>query len=200
MAWDNDKSTAADPDNPNADEQLTADEWDQHVADGHWLSEDFTLGTESGDPVIRDPQNSNQVVLRYDRSEGQWVMDSLSTDEGTISGKGIIGMPPSSNSGVGDYGIWRQVSAERPAFIIIEGVAETDGSASGRVGVQVDESGGQSDDYTLSAIRAPASLGSGAVIWDTLSLLIPAGAQYQVANISDPNSNNDVKDVREFVL
>jgi len=32
-AWDNDKSTAADPDNPAADEQLTADEWDNHVAD-----------------------------------------------------------------------------------------------------------------------------------------------------------------------
>jgi len=37
MAWDDDKSTAADPDNPAADEQLTADEWDAHVADqkGH---------------------------------------------------------------------------------------------------------------------------------------------------------------------
>jgi hypothetical protein len=33
MAWDSDKSTAADPDNPAADEQLTADEWDAHVAD-----------------------------------------------------------------------------------------------------------------------------------------------------------------------
>lgn len=37
MAWDDDKSTAADPDNPAADEQLTAAEWDAHVADqkGH---------------------------------------------------------------------------------------------------------------------------------------------------------------------
>jgi len=33
MAWDSDKSTAADPDNPAADEQLTADEWDTHVGD-----------------------------------------------------------------------------------------------------------------------------------------------------------------------
>jgi hypothetical protein len=85
MAWDSDKSTATDPDNPNADEQLTADEWDQHVADGHWLSDDFTLGTESGDPVIRDPQNGDQVVLRYDRSEGQWVMDALSTPRESLT-------------------------------------------------------------------------------------------------------------------
>ena len=33
MAWDDDKSTAADPDNPEPDEQLTADEWDAHVQD-----------------------------------------------------------------------------------------------------------------------------------------------------------------------
>jgi hypothetical protein len=33
MPWDSDKSTAADPDNPAADEQVTADEWDAHVAD-----------------------------------------------------------------------------------------------------------------------------------------------------------------------
>jgi len=37
MPWDDDKSTAADPDNPSANEQLSADEWDAHVADqkGH---------------------------------------------------------------------------------------------------------------------------------------------------------------------
>lgn len=37
MPWDSDKSTASDPDNPSADEQLTATEWDNHVADqkGH---------------------------------------------------------------------------------------------------------------------------------------------------------------------
>jgi hypothetical protein len=37
MAWDDDKSTATDPDNPSASEQLTATEWDNHVADqkGH---------------------------------------------------------------------------------------------------------------------------------------------------------------------
>jgi len=35
--WDDDKSTASDPDNPSANEQLTADEWDDMVADqkGH---------------------------------------------------------------------------------------------------------------------------------------------------------------------
>lgn len=33
MPWDSDKSTAVDPDNPDPDEQLTADEWDNHVGD-----------------------------------------------------------------------------------------------------------------------------------------------------------------------
>lgn len=77
MPWDNTKDTAADPDNPNADEQLTADEWNQHVDDGHWPSDELNVGVDNGDPVLTDPQNGDQVVLRYDRSAGSWVVDTL---------------------------------------------------------------------------------------------------------------------------
>lgn len=80
-SWDDDKSTAADPDNPNADEQLTADEWDNHVTEGHWLSDDLNLGTGgNGDPVITDPQNADEIVMRYDRSAGTWVLPAVSTE------------------------------------------------------------------------------------------------------------------------
>lgn len=80
MAWDDDKSTAADPDNPAADEQLTADEWDAHVNEGHFPSDELNLGVDGGDPVFTDPQNGDEVVLRYDRSAGGWVADSISTE------------------------------------------------------------------------------------------------------------------------
>ena len=74
MAWDDDKSTAADPDNPAPDEQLTADEWDAHVSEGHFPSDELNFGVNAdGDPVITDPQNADQVVMRYDRSAGEWV-------------------------------------------------------------------------------------------------------------------------------
>jgi len=81
MPWDSDKSTASDPDNPTADEQLTADEWDAHVTEGHWGSDELNLSTNgSGDPVLTDPQNGDQTVLRYDRSKGAWVVDALDAD------------------------------------------------------------------------------------------------------------------------
>ena len=85
MAWDDDKSTAADPDNPAPDEQLSADEWDDHVLDGHWPSDELNLSIDnSGDPVITDPQNADETIMRYDRSAGSWVVDSLNTENGKI--------------------------------------------------------------------------------------------------------------------
>jgi hypothetical protein len=86
VPWDSDKSTAADPDNPAADEQLTADEWDSHVSEGHFPADELNLGVDNGDPVLTDPQNGDEVVLRYDRSEGTWVVDSISAEEAVIPG------------------------------------------------------------------------------------------------------------------
>jgi hypothetical protein len=82
MPWDSDKSTAADPDNPAADEQLTADEWDAHVSEGHFPADELNFGVDgNGDPVMTDPQNADEVIARYDRSEGAWVFDSVVTEE-----------------------------------------------------------------------------------------------------------------------
>jgi len=78
MAWDTAKSTASDPDNPNSDEQLTASEWNDHVTDGHWPQDELNLSIDgNGDPIITDPQNNDQTVMRYDRSAGSWVVDAL---------------------------------------------------------------------------------------------------------------------------
>ncbi|AFH22133.1 hypothetical protein OSG_eHP18_00115 [environmental Halophage eHP-18] len=85
MTWDDDKSTAADPDNPNADEQLTASEWNTHVDEGHWPSDELQFQIDNGDPVLVDPQNSNEIVARYDRGKGGWVIDTLEADSGTIA-------------------------------------------------------------------------------------------------------------------
>jgi len=81
MAWDNTKSTASDPDNPNADEQLTASEWNTHVDEGHWPSDELQFQIDIGDPVLVDPQNSNEIVARYDRSSGSWVIDTLEAND-----------------------------------------------------------------------------------------------------------------------
>jgi len=97
VPWDDDKSTAADPDNPSANEQLSADEWDAHVADqkGHATrhesggSDEIGLGNlnlpagaqideESGDFVVRD--SAGNVVLRYDEASGAWQLDALEAE------------------------------------------------------------------------------------------------------------------------
>lgn len=82
MPWEEDKSTASDPDNPQPDEQLTADEWDAHVGEGHFDPSNLQLGQDAdGNPVMTDPQNGGEVVLTYDRSAGSWVLPSLSTED-----------------------------------------------------------------------------------------------------------------------
>jgi len=94
MPWDDDKSTAADPDNPSANEQLSADEWDAHVADqkSHSTrhesggSDEIGLGNlslptgaqideDGGDFVVRD--SAGNVALRYDEASGAWQLDAL---------------------------------------------------------------------------------------------------------------------------
>lgn len=86
MAWDDDKSTAADPNNPAPNEQLTADEWDAHVTEGHFPSDELNLGVDgNGDPVITDPQNGGQTVMRYERSSGAWVVNGLKANSASIS-------------------------------------------------------------------------------------------------------------------
>lgn len=64
MAWDDDKSTAADPDNPAADEQLTADEWDTHVGDQK------DRGYTNVTTVTADHTASPQEIVLADASGG----------------------------------------------------------------------------------------------------------------------------------
>lgn len=102
MAWDDDKSNAADPDNPNADEQLTASEWDQQVihqkdgqvadyvvyesggtwyADGPW----GTSGTSGSDPatVLQHAATNGSVVRLCNSIPTDGPLTSTVTFDGT---------------------------------------------------------------------------------------------------------------------
>lgn len=81
MAWDDNKSRADDPTQPDSDEQITAEEWNNHVAQGHWPSDELKLKVLNDDPVVVDSQNNDSVVMRYDRDEGSWVIPSVNTGE-----------------------------------------------------------------------------------------------------------------------
>lgn len=80
MAWDDTHQTAADPDNPDANEQITATEWNNHVTEGHWPADELNLGVDGGDPVLTDPQNADEIVARYDRSAGEWVVEGIDVE------------------------------------------------------------------------------------------------------------------------
>jgi hypothetical protein len=82
MPWDNTKATEDGDGTVDSDEQLSADEWNQHVTDGHFPADEVNFDVDgNGDPVVTDPQNADEVIARYDRSEGAWVFTAVSTEE-----------------------------------------------------------------------------------------------------------------------
>lgn len=92
MTWDNDKSTATDPDNPTAAEQLTATEWDNHVLDQLGRME---YGLLSNRPAATErPAGSlwfdeNGRISRTDGNDN-WVLDSFGTSANPIPGTSVF--------------------------------------------------------------------------------------------------------------
>jgi len=71
MVWYNDKATG---------DELTSDEWDAHVTEGHFPGDELNFGVDGGDPVITDPQDADTIIARYDRATDSWVLGSLTTE------------------------------------------------------------------------------------------------------------------------
>jgi hypothetical protein len=126
--------------------------------------------------------------------------NSLNTDEGTVNGKDLPGIPATSNDPGLSLGTWRQASTSRAAIVMVSAQAVTDGSTTGEVDVEIDESGGTSGDWQGVISRAPSAFGTSVGQFDSLLVLLPPNAQYRYLNISDPNSANSVQFTREFVL
>lgn len=96
MPWDSDKSTATDPDNPTADEQLTADEWDAMVADqkGHSArhekggSDELTTFGDTTHDALYSPSKAADAVVRTDGTtyfaDGEGGSISSGTDAATV--------------------------------------------------------------------------------------------------------------------
>lgn len=90
MPWDDDKSTAADPDNPAADEQLSADEWDAHVADQKSrvpygpLTDRPPAGDVSNGTVFLVTDLANNGGILTEVVSGSWEIMSLGDDENRI--------------------------------------------------------------------------------------------------------------------
>jgi len=125
----------------------------------------------------------------------------VSAGSGTIDGgKEMVGVDGTSNAGPTTFNSWRQVSSDRAAIIEVNALTETDGTTDGEVRTDVDESGGTSGDYYILLSRADSNLGDGGNAFNSGTLLLPPGAQYQIDNTTDPNGNNVINEVREWIL
>lgn len=184
--------------------------FDEH---GNASSNNITIDTEGSEKIEPSDVASKTITVDYGHLRliwdgDEWVAlnrnieaNSITTDSGTIDGsKDIPGVPSSSSSGTTSFGSWQQISSSRPGFVIIDASTETDGTTRGRITLQVDESGGTTADYDVELSRADPSMDAGTVIYDTVSCIIPAGAQYQIVNSDDPNSANSIITNREFTL
>lgn len=123
----------------------------------------------------------------------------IGVESATIDGDPAGGFPSTTTSDNPGFDSWTQVDASRPAFVIVQATAETDGTSGGQISIDVDESGGTSADYSLN-ITAPAAAADGFRNAESVLLYLPAGAQFQIRNASDPNMDNSIDNVREAVL
>lgn len=169
---------------------------------------------EQGDIFVEFGGDTPRAIYVYDETDGWQVAGGLGTSSnpitttsyydnvdlggGSVDGNDIVGLGGSTTITPG-FASWTDVSVDRPGSIVIEASAQTDGTSEGSVVVDVDEDGGTSADYTLQVARADPGTGAGVTDTDSTRVVIPAGAQYQIRNVSDPNTANSINVVRQFI-
>lgn len=174
--------------------------------------DDFDPGDGTSDLALEHQPSGNWI--RYDASATEWDITadvdansqtiknvgSASIDSGTIDGDQILGGASStSNAGI-TFGNWTVVDSNNPVLLELLLLCETDGTTDGNINVKVDESGGTTSDYRIGRLFVDPALGSGATIFDQLSIYLPEGASVIIENSSDPNSANSIREQRKVEL
>lgn len=131
------------------------------------------------------PENPGNVFLAVDQ-EVDWYHDGdIWTPYQTIT---------STNPGTG-FNTWRVPSDVQDVDVAIVLSLQSASSIPARVFVDVDESGGQSADYSFEN-----QVASGITTQTARSqnVIIPAGASYQIRNEDDPLDANTIQTHREY--
>jgi hypothetical protein len=98
------------------------------------------------------------------------------------------------------FDTWFQPLPDNDGLLLVQILAETNGSTNGVVFIQVDESGGTTSDYGLTGAFADEDAGGGVVVGDVRTLPLPEGAQVRIQNRIDPVGANQIRTVRAFPL
>lgn len=140
------------------------------------------------------PNDAEYVVQSNDSDLTNEIVRTNAADilvEGSFSGSTSPGLT---------FGSWTTIDADHPAFVLITGAVQTDGSTSGEIRVRVDESGGTTADYEFPIALADEAESVGVVDRTTVCLPLPAGGQIFVENASDPNGSNSINVDRVFSI
>jgi len=188
---------------------------------------DFTIADNGGTLEIQDANNN--VVLKYNPTKTQWefpeavelaapVLSAASGNKiyddvddtlgggsidldvagGQVDSKDAIGVGDTSTDPAPGFGTWIEADANRPVFLLIEIDTETDGSQEAAIFIDVDESGGTTEDYAIECRTEDSTDGTREN--ETVSVLLPPGAQYRIRNVFDPKGLNSIQNVRQFTL
>lgn len=173
--------------------------------------------------IVAEDLDGGTVLLEWDESAnsgaGGWVSrgavdldgndlsgvgtltsTAVNTDSGTVNGDTMVGFPTSTQTVSTSFGTWTTADANRPTLLVIEVIAVTDGSSDGIIDMDVDESGGTTNDYRVLLAKCISERSSGDDRRSTVMVPLPAGASFKIRNFSDPNNGNSIDEVRKLVL
>jgi hypothetical protein len=123
----------------------------------------------------------------------------VSTDSATIGGDPGVGLGQTDGINASLGGGWAQESADRPVMVELNAEARTDGSVNGTIEVDVDEDGGTTADYTMRSRADKGASSSAFSSYESWTIYLPAGAQWQIRNASDPTGLNRIFNARKVV-
>lgn len=151
------------------------------------------------DPNPVSTNDANATVKRDSNGRAQFADPSAAQDAATknYADTGPLQKPGTPTAPGLSFDTWRTPDANRPVFVQVDATVQTDGTSSGQVVLEVDDSGGTTSDHSYTARIDPNTSGGNAGGRSELSSWIQAGGSYQVTNNSDPNNANQIT-VREY--
>jgi len=130
-------------------------------------------------------------------SNSELSNETVVSPAGDILTSGSFGTTVSLSPG---FDTFTQISADHPALLTVQCATETDGNTDALVILAVDESGGTTTDYDVIFARVNGVQRAGDRADEAVTVLLPAGAQFQVENSSDPNGTNKIRTARATII
>ena len=164
-----------------------------------------------GNFVVVEDLDGNLIPLQYNPTSGALeTAVPIDTGSNNITTTGTVSTGTleadatlkgaSRQDGDLSFDDWETNNHEAVQEIEMVTRAETDGSSTGRIRLQIDYGGGTSPDKNINLAFAHPSLPSGTIVDEYSSIKIPPGASYRVQNFSDPNENNEFRLENEWLL